>query len=75
LIDQYSLIEHQIRIYIQSSDALVQHPGDIAAQHLPIVEAILKGNGEAAVSAAATHNEREGSILVSHLEQAELARA
>lgn len=68
LIDQYSLIEHQIQIYIQSSDALVQNPGEIAAQHLPIVEAILNGDEEAAVAAAAAHNEREGAILVTHLE-------
>lgn len=72
LIDQYSLIEHQIRIYIQSSDALVQDPDDIVSQHDPIVDALLRGDEEAAVKAAAAHNEREGSILVKHLEQVEL---
>ena len=74
LIDQYSLIEHQVRIYIQSSDALVSDPDDIVAQHRPIVEALLRGEEEAAVAAAAAHNEREGSILVRHLEEIEAAR-
>ena len=69
LIDQYVLIEHQIRVYIQSSDALVRHPDEIAAQHLPIVEAILRGDEEAAVDTAAVHNEKEGEILVRHLER------
>lgn len=74
LIDQYSLIEHQIRIYIQSSDALVSHPEEIIAQHEPIVAALLRGDEQAAVDAAAAHNEREGSILVRHLEEADPAR-
>lgn len=68
LIDQYARIETQVRIYIQSSDALVQHPKDIVAQHNPIVDTLLKGDEEAAVKAAAAHNEREGAILVEYLD-------
>lgn len=74
LIDQYSLIEHQIRVYIQSSDALVKDPDDIVAQHDPIVDTLLRGDEEAAVAAAAAHNEHEGSILVRHLKDIERAR-
>lgn len=75
LIEQYSLIEHQIHIYIKSSDGLVQTPEAIIAQHAPIVEALLNGDEQAAVDAAVEHNEREGSILVAHLEQSERAQA
>ena len=67
LMDQYALIEHQIRIYIQSSDALVKRPDDIIAQHEPIVGTLLQGDEAAAVSAAVAHNEREGAILVQFL--------
>ncbi len=74
LIEQYSLIEHQIHIYIKSSDGLVQTPDDIIAQHVPIVDALLRGDEQAAVDAAAAHNEREGSILVSHLSEAARAK-
>lgn len=67
LIDQYSKIEHQIRLYIQSSDALVLNAADIVKQHEPIVATILQGDEDNAVVAAAAHNEREGAILVNHL--------
>lgn len=69
LIEQYSLIEHQVRIYIQSSDALVLDPDEIVAQHEPIVQALLQGEEDAAVAFAARHNEREGAILVEHLQK------
>ena len=71
LNDQYSLIEHQIRIYIQSSDALVRDPHEIIAQHGPIVEALISGDEEASVRMAAAHNEREGLVLVEHLRMME----
>lgn len=67
LIEQYSLIEHQVRIYIQSSDALVPNPEEIVGQHEPIVQALLQGEEDAAVKFAAKHNELEGAILVEHL--------
>jgi len=75
LIDQYSRIENQIRIYIQSSDALVRDPEDIISQHVPIVQSLLDGDEAAAVSSAIGHNEREGSILVEHLGLAEPSTA
>ncbi|MER9445638.1 GntR family transcriptional regulator [Mesorhizobium sp. M0340] len=73
LIDQYSRIEHQVRIYIRSSDALVPESADIIAQHEPIIDSLLRGDEEGAVRAAAAHNEREGDILVHHLELMERA--
>lgn len=71
LTEQYRLIEHQIRIYIQSSDALVQDKDDIIAQHRPIVEMILQGDEDGAVNSAVAHNEREGAVLVEYLERLE----
>lgn len=71
LIKQYSLIEHQVRLYIQSSDALVLNPDKIVEQHDPIVRALLQGEVDAAVDFAAKHNELEGAILVEHLQQTE----
>lgn len=68
LIDQYSRIQHQILIYIRSSDALVLEPEKIIEQHEPLIEALLKGDAERASLAAVQHNETEGSILVTHLE-------
>lgn len=75
LIDQYSRIENQVRIYIQSSDALVKNPREIVAQHSPIIDTLLRGDEAAAVKAAAAHNEQEGSILVEHLEKLEEDRS
>lgn len=60
-----------MRIYIQSSDALVLNPDEIVDQHDPIVEALLRGDADAAVDFAAKHNEREGAILFEHLQKLE----
>nr|WP_318384306.1 GntR family transcriptional regulator [uncultured Enterobacter sp.] len=67
LQDQYSRIQHQILIYIQSSDALVATPDEILAQHVPLIDALQAGDAEAAVHAAMAHNESEGAILVNYL--------
>lgn len=67
LIDQYSRIQHQILIYIQSSDALVAEPAQIIAQHEPLVAALLRGDVKESVKEAIAHNEIEGEILVGHI--------
>lgn len=67
LNDQYKHIEHQVRVYIRSSDGLIQDPHEIVSQHQPIVDALLTGNPVAAATAAVAHNEREGTRLVEHL--------
>lgn len=74
LIDQYARIGNQVQIYIQSSDALVKSPAEIITQHTPIVETVLRGDEDAAVNAAAAHNEREGAILVNFLAEQERSR-
>jgi DNA-binding GntR family transcriptional regulator len=67
LAQQYELIEHQIRVYIRSSDALVSNPAEIVAQHQPIVDAILAGDESEAGRLAEQHNLSEGEKLSTHL--------
>ncbi len=71
LVAQYSRIQHQISIYIQSSDALVEERSEIYAQHLPLLAAIEAGNEAEAAKAAVQHNEMEGAVLVNHLKSRE----
>ena len=71
LRDQYALIQHQILIYIRSSDSLISDPALIVEQHRPLIEPILAGNPELAVEAATSHNETEGTVLVRHLESSQ----
>lgn len=73
LAGQYQFVEQQIRIYIASSDALITDPDVIAAQHRPIVDAILAGDAADAARLAEDHNMVEGGKLVRHL-RAEEAR-
>lgn len=67
LAEQYKLIEHQIRVYIRSSDALVASPNDIIAQHKPIVDAILAGDVAEAGRLSEVHNITEGKKLSGEL--------
>lgn len=73
LATQYDQIQHQIQIYIRSSDALVSEPEQIIAQHEPMIDRIIAGDEEGAVEAAVTHNESEGAILVKVLRDTESA--
>ncbi|MGQ0730347.1 GntR family transcriptional regulator [Acidovorax sp.] len=72
LVDQYLRIQHQITIYIRSSDALVTTSDEIIAQHTPLIEAIRVGDAALAMRAAMEHNDSEGAVLVEHLKQSEL---
>lgn len=67
LAEQYRRVEQQVRIYIASSDALVQDPGIIVGQHRPIVEAILSGDAGRAAELSVAHNDEQGQILVGYL--------
>ncbi|GLO51362.1 GntR family transcriptional regulator [Pseudomonas putida] len=69
LIDQYTRIQPQISIYIQSSDALISEGAEIMSQHLPLIEAIEAKDIQAAMNSAMQHNETEGAILVEHLKK------
>ena len=67
LAEQYRNVEHQIRMHIISSDALITDPDELAAQHRPLVEAVLHGDPTAAEHEAVGHTTREGEKLVEHL--------
>jgi DNA-binding GntR family transcriptional regulator len=67
LKSQYEVIERQIRIYIRSSDSLVDNGDAIVEQHRPITEAILAGDIEEAGRLAEAHNMTEGKKLTAHL--------
>jgi len=56
LIDQYRLLEQQVRHYIISSNALIMDLKQIVAEHEPIVRAIIAGNPEKAERLAREHN-------------------
>lgn len=71
LSEQYGRIEHQVLIYIRSSDALVTDPEQIIRQHQPLIDALLAGDRVAATAALAAHIEKEGAVLVDHLKQGE----
>lgn len=75
LVNQYKQVEHQILIYIRSSDALVSEPTQILSQHIPLIEAIISGKADAAMEFAMAHNESEGAILVNYLEAESVACA
>jgi DNA-binding GntR family transcriptional regulator len=59
LIDQYRLLEQQVRHYIVCSNALIMDLNQIASEHEPIVQAIIAGNAEAAETLARDHNAPE----------------
>lgn len=70
---QYSLIEQQTRMYIRSSDELIEVPRHIIDQHQPIIEAILAGDVEEAGRLSEAHNLDEGEKLSTHLARIEAA--
>jgi DNA-binding GntR family transcriptional regulator len=72
---QYGLIEQQTRMYVRSSDALVPVGPMIVHQHKPIVDAILRGDAEAAGNLSEQHNLSEGQKLSAHLKAQELSEA
>lgn len=59
LIDQYRLLEQQVRHYIISSNALIMDLKQIVAEHEPIVRAIIAGSPEKAERLAREHNAPE----------------
>lgn len=59
LIDQYRLLELQVRHYIISSNALIMDLNQIVAEHKPIVQAIIVGEPDKAERLARAHNAPE----------------
>ena len=61
---QYGLVEGQIRMFIASSNALLPTQQDVIGQHAPLVEAIGRGDAEAAEREMRGHIDSEGRGLI-----------
>lgn len=72
LIDQYRLLEQQVRHYIVCSNALIMDLNQIVAEHEPIVEAIIAGDAEKAERLAREHNAPEVERAAASLAQERL---
>jgi DNA-binding GntR family transcriptional regulator len=73
LAQQYTALQHLVRMYIASSDALLPTAGEVAMQHKPLIEAIVSRDVERAGRIARDHNLTEGRALVAHFRQIEEA--
>jgi DNA-binding GntR family transcriptional regulator len=69
LIQQYALVEAQVRMYIASSDSISGDAARVVLEHHgPIVDAIVQGNKDLAGRLSEEHNQSEGRKLMDHLE-------
>jgi DNA-binding GntR family transcriptional regulator len=75
LIDQYRLLEQQVRHYIISSNALIMDLNQIVAEHEPIVQAIIDGDPDTAERVAREHNAPEVERAAAALAAERLAQA
>jgi DNA-binding GntR family transcriptional regulator len=71
LADQYGYVEQQVRMYMASSNAILERPEMVVANHEKMVSALLKGNPAAAERHARDHNKASGELLVRHLQELE----
>jgi DNA-binding GntR family transcriptional regulator len=67
LAHHYSIVKQQSRVYVRSSNRLLNTPVAVVDQHRPLVEAVCSGDAELAESLAQRHNDEEGKVLVEHL--------
>ena len=77
LIDQYHLLEQQVRHYIVCSNALIMDLNQIVAEHEPIVAAIVAGKAERAETLAREHNAPEverAAAAIAHEEAGQAAQ-
>jgi DNA-binding GntR family transcriptional regulator len=67
---QYEMVEQQVRFCIATSNAFVADAGEnIAAQHAPLIAALLAGDAREASQEAWSHNECEGRRLAEWFRQ------
>lgn len=67
LMQQYELVEQQVRRYMSLSNDILTIPADIVAEHEALVRAILDGEADKAEHMAKTHNSKECKDLHDHL--------
>ncbi|WP_081492589.1 GntR family transcriptional regulator [Bradyrhizobium genomosp. I (2014)] len=71
LADHYGLVEHQVRMYMASSNAILERPDMVIANHEKMVNALLRGDAAASERYAREHNKTSGELLVRHLQETE----
>ena len=71
LANQYRYVEQQVRMYMASSNAILEKPELIIPNHEKLVSALLKGNATTAERHARDHNKASGEILIRHLQEQE----
>jgi DNA-binding GntR family transcriptional regulator len=71
LADQYGFVEQQVRMYMASSNAILERPEMVISNHDKLVTALLKGNAAASERHAREHNNASGELLVRHLQEQE----
>lgn len=70
LLDQYLMVEQQIRLFINSTYASAPNISVAIAHHSPIVDAILIGDGEAAAGHSEHHILSEGERVLAMVDNA-----
>ena len=75
LEDAYRLMKQQVRLYINVSDAVINDPKAIIAQHEPIIAAILARDEDLADHLSREHHLNEGAALVERARRAEQRNA
>jgi DNA-binding GntR family transcriptional regulator len=75
LVDQYALVEQQVRMYIASTNALLQTRQLVVQEHEGFVRAVARGDADQAERLAREHSLYAGNDLVAHLERQEQLRA
>ena len=75
LVDQYALVEQQVRMYIASTNARLQDRRMVVQEHAPLVRAVQKGDAEASERLAREHSTHAGRDLVEHLKRIEHERS
>ena len=75
LDQQYGQVAGQIRMFIASSNALLPTQREVIAQHAPLIEAIGRGDAEAAERRMREHITSEGRALIARARESYLTPA
>ncbi len=64
LIEHYRLVSQQVRLAIAASNRELADPAAIAAEHRPLIAAVLRGDGEEAERLARAHTRDAARLLL-----------
>ncbi|MBB4428345.1 DNA-binding GntR family transcriptional regulator [Bradyrhizobium sp. CIR48] len=71
LADHYGLVEQQVRMYMASSNAILERPEMVISNHRKMISALLRGDAAASERYAREHNKTSGELLVRHIQEKE----